>query len=72
MNIKRGGNNKFTMFLEHIIVISLLVGFAVKVYFLIKLVIEITFEKVALLLGPFKSLRGTLGLNFMAMQCCPF
>jgi hypothetical protein len=58
MNIKRGGNNKFTMFLEHIIVIFLLVGFAIKVWFLIKLVIEISFEKVALMLGTFKSLRG--------------
>jgi len=72
MNIKRRGNNKFTMFLKHIIVISLLVGFTIKVFFLIELVIELLFEKVALMLGPFKSLRGRLGLNFMAMQCCPF
>jgi hypothetical protein len=60
------------MFLEHIIVISLLVGFAIKVCFLIELVIELSFEKVALKLGTFESSRGRLGLNFTAMQCCPF
>jgi len=41
----------------NIIVICLLVGFLIKVFFSIELVIEILFEKVALMLGPFKSLR---------------